>query len=435
MIADKDLLSMQYARILAENAREAQRKLAGFPQEKLDTIVEHVAAEVERHARELAVMSFEETDYGRWQDKLIKIGFVCRAVLRGLRGIRCVGVLKEDENGNILEVGVPLGVIVALCPSTSPVSTTIYKALLAIKSGNAIIFSLHPRAVNCMKRTLNLIIAAAEECGLPEGSISYLATSTRSGTVETDASPRDFAGASHGRCRDAGCGSGLRQTSDLRRHGQRPCLHRTQCGRATGRARYHLQQVLRLRHRAFGGTMRGGGFPHCGGTRRAFQEEGAYFMREQEVHALAELFFHHDGRRRRDMIGLDAPTLARRAGFEAPAHTRVLIAERKYVSDTDAYNRELLNPVLPWYVEDDWQHACEKCIELLLYDRAGHTLVIHSRDEDVIRQFALKKPVARLLVNTPAALGGMGATTELFPAMTSAADWPDRESLPTMFLP
>ena len=118
------------------------------------------------------------------------------------------------------------------------------------------------------------------------------------------------------------------------------------------------------------------------------------------------------------MIGLDAPTLARRAGFEAPAHTRVLIAERKYVSDTDAYNRELLNPVLPWYVEDDWQHACEKCIELLLYDRAGHTLVIHSRDEDVIRQFALKKPVARLLVNTPAALGGMGATTELFPAMT-----------------
>lgn len=146
MIADKDLLSMQYARILAENAREAQKKLAGFPQEKLDQIVEHVAGEMEKHARELAVMSFEETDYGRWQDKLIKISFVCRSVLRGLRGMRCVGTLREDAGGNVLEVGVPLGVIVALCPSTSPVSTAIYKALLAIKSGNAIIFSLHPRA-------------------------------------------------------------------------------------------------------------------------------------------------------------------------------------------------------------------------------------------------------------------------------------------------
>ena len=147
MIADKDLLSMQYARILAENAREAQKKLAGFPQEKLDQIVEHVAGEMEKHARELAVMSFEETDYGRWQDKLIKISFVCRSVLRGLRGMRCVGTLREDAGGNVLEVGVPLGVIVALCPSTSPVSTAIYKALLAIKSGNAIIFSLHKVAM------------------------------------------------------------------------------------------------------------------------------------------------------------------------------------------------------------------------------------------------------------------------------------------------
>ena len=86
MIADKDLLSMQYARILAENAREAQKKLAGFPQEKLDQIVEHVAGEMEKHARELAVMSFEETDYGRWQDKLIKPFRAARTARHALRG-------------------------------------------------------------------------------------------------------------------------------------------------------------------------------------------------------------------------------------------------------------------------------------------------------------------------------------------------------------
>ena len=125
MIADKDLLSMQYARILAENAREAQKKLAAFSQERLDEIVEHVAGEMEEHARALAVMSFEETDYGRREDKLAEILFVCRRVRQALRGMRCVGPLKYDASGNILEVGVPRGVIAALCPSTSPVSTTI----------------------------------------------------------------------------------------------------------------------------------------------------------------------------------------------------------------------------------------------------------------------------------------------------------------------
>ena len=103
---------------------------------------------------------------------------------QALRGMRCVGPLKYDASGNILEVGVPRGVIAALCPSTSPVSTTIYKALLAIKSGNAIIFTLHPRAERCMGRTLDLIISASVACGLPEGCISYLSTTTKSGTVE-----------------------------------------------------------------------------------------------------------------------------------------------------------------------------------------------------------------------------------------------------------
>ena len=153
-------------------------------------------------------------------------------------------------------------------------------------------------------------------------------------------------------------------------------------------------------------------------ARKAFMVRGAYFMTEQEVTLLGARLFHHDGRRRRDMVGLDAPALARRAGFSVPEGTRVLVAERRYVSEVDAYNRELLAPILPWYVEDDWRQACEKCIELLLFDREGHTLTIHSRDEEVIRQFILRKPVARVLVNTPAALGGIGATTDLFPAMT-----------------
>lgn len=418
MIADKDLLSMQYARILAENAREAQRKLSALSQDSLDGIVEHVAGVMEEHAAELAALSFEETDYGRQEDKLVEILFVCREVRRALRGMRCVGVLKTDDAGNILEVGVPRGVIAALCPSTSPVSTTIYKALLAVKSGNAVIFSLHPRATRCMGRTLDLIIAAAEEAGLPEGCISYLEISTKSGTVELMRHPAvslvlltgvsGMVAEAEASCKPLICGGTgngpafIERSADVRQAVRDIMFSKTfDCGIAPSAEQCVVVDACIAEQ-----------------TRRIFEEEGAWFMSEKETRALADVLFHHDGRRRRDMLGIDAVSLARRAGFEVPAGTKLLMAERKYVSETDVYNRELLAPVLPWYVEDDWMHACEKCIELLLYDRAGHTLVIHSRDAEVIRQFALKKPVARLLVNTPAALGGMGATTDLFPAMT-----------------
>lgn len=418
MIADKDLLSMQYARILAENAKEAQKKLALFPQESLDAIVEHVAESLEIHAAELAALSLEETDYGRAEDKQVEILFVCRKVRQALRGMRCVGVLKADEKGNILEVGVPRGVIAALCPSTSPVSTTIYKSLLAIKSGNAIIFSLHPRAVRCMAKTLDLVIAAAKEAGLPEGCISYLDISAKSGAVElmrhpavslvllTGVTGMVAAAEATGKpliCGGTGNGPAfIERSADVRQAVRDIILSKTfDYGIAPSAEQCVVVETCIAEK-----------------TRRLFEEEGACFLGEWETRALAAVLFHHDGKRRRDMLGIDAPSLAQRAGFYVPEGTKLLIVERQYVSDTDVYNRELLAPVLPWYVEDDWMHACEKCIELLLFDRAGHTLVIHSRDAEVIRQFALKKPVARLLVNTPASLGGMGVTTELFPALT-----------------
>ena len=119
-IIDNDLLSIQEARILAENAREAQKRLATFPQEKLDEIVDHMAEEIGKYARELAVMSSEETDYGVWQDKYIKNRFVCEYLREKLRGLRCVGIIARDEAKKTIDVGVPIGVIASLCPATSP---------------------------------------------------------------------------------------------------------------------------------------------------------------------------------------------------------------------------------------------------------------------------------------------------------------------------
>jgi acetaldehyde dehydrogenase / alcohol dehydrogenase len=418
MIVDSDLLSIQQARILAENGHEAQKKLASFPQEKLDEIVESMADAVEKHAKDLAVMSHEETDIGKWQDKYVKNHFVCEQVRTQLKSMRCVGVINKDPQKHIMDIGVPVGVIAALCPVTSPVSTTVCNALIAIKSGNGIIFSPHPGAVKSISMVLDIMIEAAQAHGLPEGCLSYLGTVTKSGTKEL---------------------MNHRLTSLVLVTGVPGMLQAAHCSGkpviygGTGNGPAFIERSANISQAVkdiiTSKTFDNGIAPSAeqsivvdsrivSDVKRVLHDNGAYFMSDEESQILAELFFRPDGQRKKGMIGQSAGVIARRAGFNVPENVSVLVAERKYVSETDPYYREFLSPVLALYVEDDWMHACEKCIELLLHERNAHTLVIHSGDEEVIRQFALKKPVGRLLVNTPGTFGGMGLTTNLFPSMT-----------------
>ena len=417
-IIDNDLLSMQEARILAENAKEAQKLLAAFTQEKLDEIVEHMAEEIGKYAKELAVMSGEETDYGIWQDKYIKNRFVCEYLREKLRTMRCVGIIGKDEAARTMDVGVPMGVLAALCPATSPVSTTIYKAMIAVKSGNAVVFSPHPRAKKTIGRVFDILIETAERYGLPEGAMSYLHTVSAAGTVELmnhkavsmilitgvpsmlDAATKSGKPVLYG-----GAGNGpafIERTADIHQAVQDIIQSKTFDNGVSTAAEQSI-------------VVDG---PIANEAKRELQSNGAYFMTDAESERLGKLLFRENGEADGEMAGKSAKYLAKRAGIEVPDNTVLLVSEQRYVSDTNPYSKEKLCPVLAYYVEDDWMHACEKCIELLLNERRGHTLVIHSKDEEVIRQFALKKPVARVLVNTPATFGGMGITTNLFPAMT-----------------
>lgn len=417
-IIDNDLLSIQESRILAENAREAQKLLATFPQEKLDEIVERMAEEIGKYACELAMMSRDETDYGKWQDKYIKNRFACEYLPNRLRGMRCVGIIGEDREKKTMDVGVPMGVIIALCPATSPVSTTIYKALIAIKSGNAIIFSPHPRAKKTICKALDIMIRAAEGYGLPEGALAYLHTVTPAGTMELmnhKATSLIMNTGVPGMLKAAyksgkpviygGNGNGpafIERTADIRQAVKDIIDSKTFDNGMVSAAEQSMVVDSCI----------------AAEVKREMQNNGAYFMTDEEAQKLGSLFFRSDGSADSEMVGKSAQELAKRAGFSVPSSTTVLISEQKYVSETNPYSKEKLCPVLAYYIEDDWMHACEKCIELLLSERNGHTLVIHSKDEDVIRQFALKKPVGRVLVNTPASFGSMGVTTNLFPALT-----------------
>ncbi|SKA76026.1 acetaldehyde dehydrogenase (acetylating) [Caloramator quimbayensis] len=417
-IIDNDLLSIQEARILSENASEAQKKLAVFPQEKLDEIVERIAKELDKYSKELAIMSHDETDYGKWEDKYIKNRFVCEYLPKILRGMRCVGVINDDKKNKTMDIGVPKGVIIALCPATSPVSTTIYKALIAIKSGNAIIFSPHPRAKNTIHKVLDIMIHTAETYGLPSGALSYLHTVAKAGTIEL----------MNHKSTSLIINTGVPKMLKEAYKSGKPVIYG---GNGNGPAFIERTADIRnavkdiINSKIFDNGMVSAAeqavvvdSPIAAEVKQEMKSNGAYFMSEQESKILGLLLFNQDGSMNPQMVGKSAYELAKRAGFSVPESTTILISEQKYVSENNPYSKEKLCPVLAYYIEDDWMHACEKCIELLLNEKKGHTLVIHSKDEDVIRQFALKKPVGRVLVNTPATFGSMGITTNLFPAMT-----------------
>lgn len=417
-IIDNDLLSIQEARILAENAREAQKVLATYSQSRLDAIVAQMAAAIVPHAKDLAIQSADETDYGNWQDKLVKNRFVCEVLPRHLADMKCVGIIHRDEKQKLWDIGVPLGVLVSLTPATSPVSTAVHNALIAIKSGNAIVFSPHPRAALVSAQVLNLLIEAGEQAGLPEGALSYLHTVTKAGTRELMMHSAtalvmitgvpamlDDAKASGKPIIFGGAGNGpafIEKTANLE---QAVCDIIKSKTFDNGVVSAAEQSVV---------------VDSCveAQVQALFKQHGAYFMNEDEAVRLGELFYFKDGTPNPEPIGKTAVELARWANIEVPFDTTVLIARQKYVSMGNPYSKEKLCPVLSYYVEEDWMNACEKCIELLITERKGHTLVIHSQDEAVIEQFALKKPVARMLVNTPAVYGSMGMTTNLFPAMT-----------------
>lgn len=417
-IIDNDLLSMQEARVLVENAREAQKSLATFPQEKLDEIVNRMLEVIKEYDSELARLAFEETDSGKVEDKLIKDKFVVCYLKRKLDGMKCVGVIGKDEKNKTTDIGVPIGVITAFCPMTSPVSTIIYNAVIAVKSGNAIVFALHPKAKNVMKRTLDILIRAAEGYGLPEGAISYLSIVSDSGSLEL---------MKH------------RDTSLVMNTGVHELLKVSdKCGKpviygGTGNGPAFIERTADIKKavkdiidsKSFDfGVVSGAeqsivvDSPIANEVKNELIKNGAYFMSEDESKALGKILFDKYGNFEKEFIGKSPEFLGKRAGFNVASNVNVLISSQKFVSLDNPHSREKLCPILSFYVEDDWMHACEKCIELLLSERQGHTLIIHSNDDEVVKQFALKKPVGRILVNTSGVFGSMGATTNLFPSMT-----------------
>ena len=175
---DRDLQSIQEVRDLVANAKIAQKELASYSQEQIDRIICEIAKDCAANAQTLAKMAVEETGFGVWEDKVLKNLLGSTITYDSCKNMKTVGIINEDCQRGIIEVGVPMGIVAALIPSTNPTSTTMYKSIISIKAGNAIVVSPHPNAKNCILETVKIIQAAAKRAGAPDNIVQAISLTT-----------------------------------------------------------------------------------------------------------------------------------------------------------------------------------------------------------------------------------------------------------------
>ena len=415
---ERDLTSIQEARTLARAAAQAQLELAEFTQDRIDALVDAMAAAIRPQAEALARQAADETGYGIVADKVRKTLFAADRVYEFIRPMKTVGVVRRIEDRKVIEIAEPFGVVAAIIPSTNPTSTTVYKILIAIKARCAIVISPHPAAVGCITRSAEIMYEAARRTGAPEGCIGWMKTVTLDGTQEL---MKDR----HVAVILATGGMGLVRAAYS---AGKPAY-----GVGPGNAPAYIERTADSK-KAVADIITGKTFDNgvlCSAenavvvdeavaeeVKREFLAQGGYFLSPQEAEAVARVLVTPQRLPSPALVGRSAVQIAEKAGFPVPGDTRVLVAPLSGVGRDYPLSIEKLCPVLAFYVVKDWREGCERCKQILRYGGTGHTMSIHSRNDDIILEFGLHKPASRICVNTPTTLGSIGMTTGLDPAMT-----------------
>lgn len=415
---DRVSLSVREADELMKRAYESQKALAEYDQSRIDAIVEAMAKAGYEAAERLAEMAVKESKIGVVEDKITKNRFATKTLFESIKDLRTAGIIKEDRERGLVEIAVPMGVIVGLVPTTNPTSTVLFKSIIAIKSRNAIVFSPHPRSIGCSMEAARLMEAAAEAAGAPKGVIGCLSACTREATdvlmhhpkasviLATGGAAMVKAAYSSG-TPALGVGPGnvpafIERTADIP-DAIRKILSSKTFDNGTVCA---SEQAIVTEEAVAGRVM------------AELRARGGYFVTGSDFVAIEKTVILPDGGVNPKVVGQSPKTIADLAGISIPEGTRVIVAIEHGVGKEFPLSAEKLCPVLTFYIEKDWKAACERCIELLQHGGLGHSLSIHSRDERIIREFGLKKPVNRILVNTPSSQGAIGFTTALPPSLT-----------------
>ncbi|VFQ45051.1 acetaldehyde dehydrogenase (acetylating) [Desulfoluna butyratoxydans] len=415
-MVDKDLLSIQETRALVRAARAAQPVLERAGQERVDALVEAIAKVGAEMAEELGKMASEETGFGKWQDKKQKNILASEKLVSYYRGVKTVGIINEDTENKIVEIAAPMGVIAGLIPSTNPTSTTLYKAIISLKSANGIVFSPHPSAVKCITATVNMIRGVLKAMDLPEDLVGVISVPTLQGTDELmKISDMILATGGNAMVKAAyssgtpalGVGSGnvpafIERSADVDVAVQKIFASKTFDNGTVCASEQAIVTEACIADKVKASVI----------------AQGGYFLEGENLAKVKRVMERPNGSMNPAIVGRCAADIAKVAGIDVPAGTTMLLCDEPGVGPKFPFSKEKLTALLGFYVVNDWQEACELCYKLLHNGGLGHSMGIHSNNETVIREFALKKPVSRFLVNTPTTQGAVGISTNMAPSFT-----------------
>ena len=399
--------------------REAQKKFATYTQEQVDKIFKAAALAANKERIPLAQLAYEETGYGVVEDKVIKNHFAAEFVYNKYRDTKTCGVIEEDKAYGMTKIAEPLGVVAAVIPTTNPTSTAIFKTLLCLKTRNAIMISPHPRAKKCTTEAARVVLEAAVEAGAPAGIVGWIekpslvATNTlmsEADIILATGGPGMVNAAYSSGTPALGVGPGnnpaiIDDSADVVNSVNSIMQSKTF---DNGMICATEQNVIVL-----DGVY--------DAVKAEFQKRGAFFLQGDDIDKVGNTVIVN-GAVNAKMVGQPATKIAETAGVEVPAWTKVLIGETESVEPSNPWAHEKLTTILGMYRASDFDDALAKASRLVADGGYGHTssLFIDTRETEKVQKHAHAMKTCRILINTPAAQGGIGDiyNFQLTPSLT-----------------
>lgn len=405
---------------LAKKANVALKEMEDFDQEKVDHIVHQMAmAALDQHMP-LAKMAVEETGRGIYEDKAIKNMYASEYIWNSIKHDKTVGVINQDEQTGLIEIAEPVGVVCGVTPTTNPTSTTIFKALIAIKTRNPIVFAFHPSAQKCSAEAARIVRDAAIKAGAPENCVQWIEQPSLEATSGLMNHPGIAIVLATG---------GAAMVKSAYSTGK-PAL-----GVGPGNVPSYIEKTAKIK-RAVNDLIVSKSFDNgmiCASeqavivdkevyaaVKAEFEAHQVYFVKPNELKKLEDAVMN-EGKYAVNpaIVGYSAEHIAELAGIKVPKGTKILIAELEGAGAEYPLSREKLSPVLAMMKAKNAEHAFDLCEAMLELGGLGHTAVIHTEDEDLQVKFGLRMKACRILVNSPSAEGGIGNIyNEMIPSLT-----------------
>ena len=391
-----------------KKVRLAQEQFAQFSQEKVDEIFRAAASAANARRIELAQMAVEETGMGVFEDKVLKNHYAAEYIYNRYKNEKTCDVIERDEANGFTRIAAPVGVAAAIVPTTNPPSTAIFKALICLKTRNALVLSPHPRAKNCTIEAAKTVLSAAVKAGAPEDIIAWIDEPSVEASAElmkkadiilATGGPAMVRAAYSSGKPAIGVGAGntpaiIDQSADIR-VAVSSIVHSKTFDNGVICASEQAVVVAKEIYDQ---------------VKAQFKELGGYFLTTGEIEKMREVMFG-GGKLNAEIVGQDAQKIAQIAGLAVGKNVKMLIGEVENAGEDEPFAREKLSPVLAMYKAEDFSDALEKADRLVRGGGLGHTAAIYI-DEYAQKQrlsaFCERMKACRILVNTPAAQGGIG---------------------------